>query len=74
MFGAVAAGKENGGFDTIKEAAERLSRVKDIVYKPIPGNVKIYRKLYDEYKILSDYFGKGENNVMKRLKAISLGG
>jgi len=73
MFGAVAAGKENGGFDTIKEAAERLCRVKDIVYKPIPENVEIYRKLYDEYKILSDYFGKDENNVMKKLKAISLG-
>ena len=27
-------------------------------------------KLYDEYKILHDYFGRGENNVMKRLRAI----
>lgn len=71
MFGAVAAGKENGGFDTIKEAAEKLCKVKNIVYKPVPENVEIYKKLYSEYRILSDYFGKGANDVMKRLKDIS---
>ena len=29
--------------------------------------------LYAEYKRLHDYFGKGENNVMKVLKEISVG-
>lgn len=70
MFGAVAAGKENGGYDDIKSCAEVMGKVKDIVYKPIPENVEIYEKLYAEYKNLHDYFGRGANDVMKRLKEI----
>jgi L-ribulokinase len=69
MFGAVAAGKERGGYDTIFAAAAKMTSVK-VVYKPIPGNVSRYAKLYAEYKILHDYFGGGVNDVMKRLKAI----
>lgn len=70
MFGAVAAGKENGGYDTIVEAAKYMSKVKDYYYKPIPENVEVYNKLYAEYKTLHDYFGRGSNDVMKRLKKI----
>jgi L-ribulokinase len=70
MFGAVAAGKERGGYDSIFEAAKQMARLKDIVYRPIPENQAAYDKLYAEYVILYDYFGRGENDVMKRLKAI----
>ena len=70
MFGAVAAGKERGGYDSIVDAAKAMARVKDIVYKPVPENVRMYDKLYAEYKILHDYFGRGANDVMKRLKEI----
>jgi len=73
MFGAVAAGKEKGGYDTIFEAAGKMAKIKDKIYKPNKENVEIYNKLYAEYKILHDYFGRGENNVMKRLKEIKLG-
>lgn len=70
MFGAVAAGKARGGYDSIVDAAKVMARVKDKYYKPIPANVAVYDKLYAEYKKLHDYFGRGENNVMKRLKEI----
>lgn len=70
MFGAVAAGKENGGYASIFDAAKVMGKVKDEVYMPIPENVEAYKKLYAEYKRLHDYFGRGENDVMKRLKAI----
>mgnify|MGYP001953993637 CR=1 FL=1 len=70
MFAAVAAGREAGGYATILEAAEKMARVKDEVIKPIPENVFIYAKIYEEYKRLHDYFGRGENDVMKRLKAL----
>lgn len=70
MFGAVAAGKERGGYDSIVEAAKVMAKVKDTVYRPIPENVRMYDKLYAEYKILHDYFGRGANDVMKRLKEI----
>ena len=70
MFGAVAAGKERGGYDSIVDAAKVMAKVKDTVYRPIPENVKMYDRLYTEYRILHDYFGRGANDVMKRLKEI----
>ncbi|MCD6322785.1 MAG: ribulokinase [Clostridiales bacterium] len=70
MFGAVAAGADKGGYDTIFEAAAAIGGVKDKTYKPNIKNSKTYNKLYTEYKTLHDYFGRGENDVMKRLKDI----
>jgi len=70
MFGAVAAGSANGGFDTIVEAAKAMGRVREETFKPIPENVAVYDKLYEEYSRLHDYFGRGSNDVMKRLKTI----
>ncbi len=70
MFGAVAAGKAEGGYDSIIDVAGVMGRVKEKYYKPVPANVRAYDKLYAEYKLLHDYFGRGENNVMKRLKKI----
>lgn len=70
MFGALAAGSEKGGYSTIVDAAKHMAKVKEEFYSPIPDNVEIYNKLYKEYKILHDYFGRGENNIMKRLKKI----
>ncbi|MBV7505611.1 ribulokinase [Bacillus sp. sid0103] len=70
MFGAVAAGKERGGYDSITDAAKDMGRVKDDIYQPIKHNAEIYEQLYTEYARLYDYFGRGENNVMKTLKKI----
>lgn len=70
LFGAVAAGSKSGGYDTIQEASEKMSRLEDEMYIPNQENVKIYNQLYKEYKMLHDYFGGGENNVMKRLKKL----
>jgi len=70
LFGAVAAGSKNGGYDTIDEASEKMSRLQEKVYIPIVQNVERYDVLFQEYKELHDYFGKGTNNVMKRLKKI----
>ena len=33
-----------------------------------PGNQSIYEQLYREYVRLHDYFGRGENDVMRTLK------
>ncbi|WP_036715995.1 FGGY-family carbohydrate kinase, partial [Paenibacillus darwinianus] len=70
MFAAVAAGSANGGYDSIVDAAKKMARVREETFKPIPANVAVYEKLYREYSKLHDYFGRGENDVMKRLKAI----
>jgi L-ribulokinase len=70
MFGAVAAGQASGGYDTIFEAARHMARLKEETYTPIPENQAVYDELYAEYVRLHDYFGRGENNVMKTLKKI----
>jgi L-ribulokinase len=70
MFGAVAAGSKNGGYDNINDSAKKMARVKDETFKPNKVNHGVYKKLYAEYEILHDYFGRGANDVMKRLKKI----
>ncbi len=70
IFGAVAAGKANGGYDDAYEASGVMGKVKDTVYYPNEEESKTYDKLFEEYTILHDYFGTGANDVMKRLKEI----
>jgi L-ribulokinase len=70
MFGAVAAGKENGGFDSIYDAAPVMGKIKDKSFKPNLEAKFVYDKLFAEYMLLHDTFGRGENDVMKRLKTI----
>jgi L-ribulokinase len=73
MFGAVAAGAAKGGYDTIFDAAAAIGGTKEKTYVPVKDNSLVYDKLYAEYEILHDYFGRGANNVMKRLKEIRKG-
>ncbi len=70
IYSSVAAGESNGGYKDIFIAAEKMGKLRDTVYIPQKENVKIYQKLYEEYNILHDYFGKGANDVMKRLKKL----
>jgi len=70
MHGAVAAGSAAGGYDTIQQAAARMARVRRETYKPKPENNEVYQRLFAEYDSLHDYFGRGANGVMKRLKRL----
>jgi L-ribulokinase len=49
-----------------------MTRLREDCYQPIAENRVIYDKLFREYVTLHDYFGKGENDVMKRLKALKV--
>ena len=66
MFGAVAAGV----YPSVTEAAKALGRVEDYFYRPVQANAAVYSRLYQEYSILHDYFGRGENDVMKRIRCL----
>ncbi len=66
MFAAVAAGV----YTDIHAAAAVMGKLKDEVVSPIPENVAVYDQLYAEYKTLYNYFGRGANDAMKRLKHI----
>jgi L-ribulokinase len=70
MYGAVAAGAAAGGHATIADAARAMARLRDQVYRPIPANREVYDVLYREYLRLHDYFGRGENDVMKTLRSL----
>jgi L-ribulokinase len=70
MHGAVAAGTAAGGYDSIFEAAKHMARVQKLIFKPRAERHAIYDQLFTEYRTLHDYFGRGANDVMKRLKAL----
>ena len=70
IFGAVAAGSAAGGYDSIAAAAREMGGVDERVYRPDPENSAVYDELFSEYAQLHDYFGRGGNDVMKRLKAL----
>lgn len=70
MFGAVAAGAQAGGYDSIYDAAKNMARMKKHKIQPQKNNAEKYDILYQEYKRLHDYFGRGENQVMKKLKKL----
>ncbi len=72
IFAAVAAGAEKGGYDDVFEAGRIMGKLRDTVYYPLPKNSLVYDKLYKEYSLLHDYFGRGANDVMKQLKDIKI--
>ena len=70
MFGAVAAGADAGGWATIEDASRAMASLSDRAYAPDAANHATYNELYREYLRLHDYFGRGENNVMKTLRGL----
>jgi L-ribulokinase len=65
MHAAVAA----KAYEDIRTAAKAMGSVKRRAYLPIPDNVEAYERMFVEYQELHDYFGRGVNEVMHRLKA-----
>jgi L-ribulokinase len=70
MFAAVAAGAAAGGYDDIAEATAHMARLRERSYTPTAAHGPIYDDLYAEYLTLHDHFGRGGNDVMKRLKSL----
>ena len=71
LFGAVAAGT----FATVESAQQKLCRLREHVYRPIPGNAAVYGELFALYRQLHDGFGAvawsgAMANVMKALIAV----
>jgi len=64
IHAAVAAGL----YANVNQAADVMGRVNKHVYLPNEERSQQYDALYREYLELHDYFGRGANNVMKRLK------
>jgi len=72
IAGAVVAGPQAGGYDSFADAQAAMCGIKDITYKPIAENHKVYQRLYSLYKQLHDAFGLRDSagklgSVMKDL-------
>lgn len=72
MFGAAAAGKAKGGYDSIIEAAENMGQLKSETVAPNPAHRAAYDRLYALYERLHERFGR-EDDLMKALRQVKSG-
>lgn len=68
IFAAAASGKLS-----LADAIQKMGKTKDECYCPNFAHKALYDKLYSEYSVLHDYFGRGINPVLKKLKALRNG-
>jgi L-ribulokinase len=54
----------------VDSAAAAMGGRDSTVYRPDELRAEAYDRLYAEYRTLHDYFGRGANDVMHRLRAI----
>ena len=66
IYAAAAA-----GIGDIFQMVETMGDDNCRIYEPNPRHREVYEALYREYRTLHDYFGRGENAVMERLRKIS---
>ncbi len=70
ILAALAAGEERGGYADVYTAMEHMMPKETVEYLPNPAHAAVYDTLFQEYERLHDYFGRGENPVLKKLAAI----
>lgn len=75
IFGAVAAGPDEGGYPDTETAQKAMASGVSCTYHPNTANAPVYRQLYGLYKRLHDSFGVAGHSdcladVMKRLLEI----
>jgi L-ribulokinase len=66
LHAAVAA----GCYPDVPAAAAAMGGKREAAYLPDPASADVYDHLYDEYRLLHDYFGRGGNDVMHRLRGV----
>ena len=67
---AIHAAVAAGAYPHVRDAAAAMGRVHRNEFLPDPERSQAYNALYAEYTALHDYFGRGGNDVMRKLKAI----
>ena len=67
---AIHAAVAAGWYPDVPAAAKAMGGKHEAVYVPDPASADVYDRLYAEYCLLHDYFGRGGNEVMHRLRAI----
>jgi L-ribulokinase len=67
---AIHAAVAAGAYPDIRSAAAAMGKSNRGVYQPNESDAKVYDRIYAEYELLHDHFGRGANDAMKRLKAL----
>ncbi len=67
---AIHAAVAAGAYPDVPGAAAAMGRKVPAVYAPDLGSADIYDELYAEYVRLHDYFGRGVNEALHRLRAL----
>ncbi len=67
---AIHAAVAAGAYEDIHAAAAAMGSLNRAAYTPDAERAAAYDALYREYAELHDYFGRGTNDVMHRLKAL----
>ncbi|WP_396335504.1 ribulokinase [Clavibacter sp. MX14-G9D] len=67
---AIHAAVAAGAYPDVRVAGDAMGKVERGRYQPDEERSLAYDRLYEEYSTLHDYFGRGANDVMKRLKSL----
>lgn len=67
---AIHAAVAAGAYPDVPAAAEVMGKIERSAYTPDPERAAAYDALYTEYRRLHDYFGRGGNDVLHRLREI----
>jgi L-ribulokinase len=67
---AIHAAVAAGIYSDIRAAAAAMGALDRAAYTPNEADAVVYDRLFDEYLTLHDWFGRGGNTVMKRLRAL----
>jgi L-ribulokinase len=67
---AIHAAVAAGAYPDVPAAAAAMGQMHAEAYKPDPVSADVYDQLYAEYVVLHDYFGRGANEVMHRLRTL----
>ncbi len=67
---AIHAAVAAGVYPDVPAASASMGKLGQAAYTPIAANADRYDELFAEYTVLHDYFGRGGNDVMRRLKRI----
>ncbi|MTD13999.1 ribulokinase [Nakamurella sp. YIM 132087] len=67
---AIHAAVAAGAYPDVPAAAAVMGRIRRGVFLPVAANSAVYDRLFAEYTLLHDHFGRGGNAVMHRLKAL----
>jgi len=67
---AIHAAVAAGAYPDVPAAAAAMGAMQRGVYAPDPASAGVYDELYAEYVALHDYFGRGANEVLHRLRAL----